>query len=287
MILLTGATGYLGKELTKILDLNSNNSVLLSSQEGNDYRKCDLTDPDEVASLAKEIDPELIIHCAASVPKTMNDYSKSSSHLASHLMSENLEKFFNTRIINISSMTVYADSDFASHPASEKKTRNVSTNQYAKYKLESEFTFASSKNLDAISLRLPGIFSIEREQGIIYEAVKAFSEGSNLDLDKKLPFWSALHLQDAAIAIEYFSKNFDTVDDRVINVGYPGKQSIPRIIELIASIFGKSFCHDQLVAPDFEMDLEIFHKYFQFDNSSLEKRIRSFVISFQDKNRVG
>lgn len=277
MILLTGATGFLGSKLKESLNLNPGNSCLVSSRLLEDYTNCDLTSFEETLSLSKKINPEIIIHCAASVPKDSQDYEETKFNQTSFLINKNIERCFKSKMIFTSSMTVYNNSVSYERAFNEKETDLSKLNGYAKVKLESENLFRSSKNLDVISLRLPGLFSEARKHGLVHNIVKALIDNKKLEFKKRLPVWSTMHVEDAVRVIKYFTENFSKISHKTINVGYPGKQSIPRMAKLISKIFDKKFYNKDLDIREFEMDLEILNKYFNFEEKILEKRISNLV----------
>tara|TARA_B100001057_G_scaffold231301_1_gene231557 strand:+ start:10365 stop:11228 length:864 start_codon:yes stop_codon:yes gene_type:complete len=277
MILLTGADGFLGSKLKKVLNLNSNNAYLLSSKKKDGYLKCDLASLSETQSIAEQINPKIIIHCAALVPRNQSEYEESLINNKSFLINQNVEKCFKTKMIFISSMTVYKNHIVSEKSYSENLTDISLLNGYAKVKLESEYLFNNSKNIDVINLRLPGLFSEERRNGLIYNLVKAFINNENFEPNKTLPFWSTMHLNDAARVIKYFVDNFSKISHKTINVGYPGKSSIPLMIKMISSLFDKSFDIEKYETPEFEMDLKLLNKYLKFHEGILEERILNFV----------
>ena len=65
MILLTGASGFLGKIMFRIFSLHSDTVGLSFSQSGQNFRSLDLTDSSAVLSLLNDLNPSVVVHSAA------------------------------------------------------------------------------------------------------------------------------------------------------------------------------------------------------------------------------
>lgn len=68
-ILVTGATGLLGSSIVKLLDNRDFVIYKNSSRKIAGFHHCNLTNHEETKRLMDNINPDVIIHCAAIVPE--------------------------------------------------------------------------------------------------------------------------------------------------------------------------------------------------------------------------
>lgn len=169
MILLTGASGYLGQQVADRLrahELPFSEVAGPLSESG-----CDLANEAQCRLLLEDVRPTLVIHCAAIVPKNAMEYDDAGGGLASARMVMYLAQQVAAPIVFASSMT-------AEKPATA----------YAKYKRIAEIACRATD----VILRLPGLFGLPRRSGVIYEAAL---KGEIRDTYGPYP---AMHVQDAA-----------------------------------------------------------------------------------------
>jgi nucleoside-diphosphate-sugar epimerase len=170
VILVTGATGYLGQfVLARLLALDCPVTVT-SRRGGGVWLPCDLTDAAAVHHLLTCVHPEAVIHCAACVPKTSPDYDDEHQAQLSLVMTYTLATVFTGRMIFASSLT-------AANPATD----------YARGKYLAEGLIR-----EGVVMRLPGLFGLPRRSGVIYEAARSGV------IPASFGPWPAMHVQDAA-----------------------------------------------------------------------------------------
>ena len=71
-VLITGATGFLGKSVCQKLIKKNIEIIKCSRENNNNYEKIDLLNFTATSEIIKKHSPELIIHCAANTPKNSN-----------------------------------------------------------------------------------------------------------------------------------------------------------------------------------------------------------------------
>ena len=174
-ILVTGAGGYLGSKIVDNLTFKGI-SVYSCTRE-----KCDLLNNIQVKLLIKSISPDRIIHCAAFVPKNLDEYNDDRNKL-SLVMLDNIIKESTCPIIYISSHT-------ADNP----------TTKYAKYKLIGEDHLQASGRA-GVSVRIAGLFGRPRQNGLIYNMLRAvkFQYAYGLTLSDDFTEWTGLPVDEAA-----------------------------------------------------------------------------------------
>ena len=108
-ILVTGAQGFLGGHIVDQL-FKSNITVLATGRrEAENTLVCNLSNAKEVQNLINVTAPDRIIHCAANVPKNLNEYSDEKSAKENLDMLDLVLEASSCPIILVSSMTVYGE----------------------------------------------------------------------------------------------------------------------------------------------------------------------------------
>jgi nucleoside-diphosphate-sugar epimerase len=275
-VLVTGAEGYLGKQVSTLLQERNVPCVRTARTHQNHIIGCDLTSYAEVIKLLDLVQPEYIIHCAAAVPKSAADYMDSEAARDSLLMAENLANAVSCPVIFISSMTVYCGLQNKTGVYSEKDTINNPSGDYAISKLRAEMIFAENCRKGFIALRLPGLFGPPRQEGLLYNVAKAFIEGNNPVLNTPFPLWAGLDVRDAAeICVASIGlDNFPCTE--VINIGYNEVYSVHAAIRIIADICNVDYTEIR-EGPKFKMDLSRQEKYFGLFSHSFRQRLERFV----------
>ncbi len=117
------------------------------------------------------VKPTMVIHCAAVVPKSSADYEDGVAAWASLAMTTWLSKYATCPLVFASSLTA-ADTQ----------------STYAEGKRCAEFVLKVAD----VTMRLPGLFGLPRQSGVIYQAARA---GAIPDSFGPYP---AMHVADAA-----------------------------------------------------------------------------------------
>ena len=66
-ILVTGSTGFLGKEVCSMLKLENKSIYKISSKKKRGYVKCNLKNHKKIKKILEEIRPDIIINMAATI----------------------------------------------------------------------------------------------------------------------------------------------------------------------------------------------------------------------------
>ena len=193
----------------------------------------------------------MIIHCAASVPKKINEYNEDFT--SNELMVENLLNSSICPIVFISSMTVYGDGIGIKNPVAESSLLNPGSH-YAVSKLISEKLIEESGR-DSLIVRIPGLFGIPRVNGIVANMAYSFKHNKIPKMPDKPILWSSMHVSDAVDIITKlcFSKWHGLIK---VNVGYREKCSVRRVFEILNKKYNRNFVY-KIKHPDFQPDLTI------------------------------
>ena len=178
-ILLTGANGYLGKQIVdllsddKTIDFFATTHSMDTDKCQNNRIVCDLLDKNMVNQLHHDINPDIIIHTAAIVPKTQNDYDNEANQNLNLQMIDNLCSQFSGKFVFCSSMTVYSENQ--SMPVSEENVTGHSLTAYALAKRQAELKILSYKQLTPLILRFLGLYGAGRKSGLIYNIIMHYA----------------------------------------------------------------------------------------------------------------
>jgi len=237
--LITGSNGYLGETLVSILKKHNQNILTTSRSGENNSYKCDLTVRNEVKKLISDLQPKTIIHCASFVPKNPKDYDNTINNL-NLVMLENILKCSDAKIIFISSMTVYGNSE----NANKKSFEHIKpTSAYALNKTLCENLVTLSNNRSII-LRIPGLYGGRRKDGLVYNVVSGLLKNQNLILPDKPLFWAAMDIYDLAKCIyKIIELDLDSTKT-VFNISYKEPYSINHFIEICEDIFSIKIKYD-------------------------------------------
>ena len=232
--LLTGPDGYLGGRIKALCAARGLDVTSITRSDVN------LLDAKGVARFVPQ--ERVILHCAAPVPKAMEDYMDEVMAEHAVAMVRSLLATRPARMIFASSMTVYVD---VPSPVREEDAPAPGSG-YAGGKRRAEMLIQDS-GIPATILRLPGLFGAPRKSGFLYNAARAIATGKDFQIGNRPKIWAALHVDDAAEAMVRAADL--TGPTRVLNVGYSGRFSLDRaLIQLRQGVVLDD-------APGFEMDL--------------------------------
>ena len=190
-IMITGASGILGKELSHILKKNKKNKIFLLSNSKikikNKKDKFTVLKQDLTKPLVFNLKIDAIVHCASKNPLSNTDRKMKTIYQKNIKMTKNLIEFANKndvkKIIFLSSMDIYGSVHTKIVFESQKK---IKPSLYGKSKFLSEELFCDRKNkFKAVCLRLPGVFTVNisrKRQPLIINILKKILTNENVDI---------------------------------------------------------------------------------------------------------
>lgn len=153
-ILITGSTGFIGREVIKVLKLKSKyklNFITRSKQRKKKYNFCDLTNSTRLMMLLKKIKPSIIVNLAGKIDfKNKRGFAKINI-ICPKILAKYAKKN-NCHIIHTSSVSIHGNSKFINI-----KTRINPNSAYAKSKYSADQEIIKSRCKYTI-IRLGGIF---------------------------------------------------------------------------------------------------------------------------------
>ena len=272
-ILLTGAGGYLGRRVLERISARGL-SCTPTSLSGTVGEACDLTDAASVRALLDRTAPAVVIHCAASVPKSIAAYGDIAAAEASVAMLRTVADHAPCPIVLASSMTVYGVSPAC--PVREESEHSPAPG-YAKGKSTAEQTLFGRQRPGDVVVRLPGLFGFPRRDGLLYNAARAFLMGNGFELTVSSEPWAAMTVDDAAECLVRAATTWPAQVAQAVNAGYEGEFSIVSAVTQIASICGVEWHSSSTTVKPFSMNLERFHSRYGTLAVTFRQRLSEFV----------
>ena len=253
--LVTGAQGLLGTQVVQTLRAAGGVVTATGRRPMANMACCDLTVVPDVTRMVKQIGPDVIVHCAANVPKRFEEYDDDSNAQASLQMLVAILAASTCPIVFISSMTVYGIQ--LDRPVSEQDAGNPAS-AYGRAKWVGEQRLLADGR-PALIVRIPGLFSPWRRDGLVYNVIRAAKLGRPPRLPMDSILWAAMHVDDAAESIaKLVASPIDKLE--TINIGYRGAYSIKTLVSLACDMY------------DRKVDYPVEQPYFEFDLSRANSR---------------
>tara|TARA_B100000212_G_C27322617_1_gene510869 strand:- start:63 stop:977 length:915 start_codon:yes stop_codon:yes gene_type:complete len=215
-VCVTGATGYLGNNLIKEL---INRDIKVLSIIRNKYKRyeyisdfliTDLCNKEKLLLKLKEFEPDVIVHCAAHIPKDTNKEEEFLSLQNNIIATKNLlsimEEIGTKHLIFSSTISIYTGNKISlnSFPFNEKSIIDPE-GFYGRDKLKAE-QLCINWSLKEINrkcdiLRFSGIHGGGRKDGVIYNFINKFLISETVFIPSPYSRYSILSINDAVQAI--------------------------------------------------------------------------------------
>lgn len=272
-VLLTGASGYLGGQ---VLAAHAARGLpcVPTSRSGRVGVACDLTEAVSVRALLAKVQPTVIVHCAALVPRTAGAYADADAARDSIAMTSVLAQNASCRIVLMSSMTVYGPQ--TPIPAVED-VAVAPEGAYARGKLEAERVLWRRCHSGDVALRLPGLFGATRRSGVLYNAACRLLLASSFELNAQPGFWSAMAVQDAAEYAVRAAVDGSEQPPQPVNVGYEGEFRLVDAVAQVAALCGVEWRGGQAAAPAFAADLRRLAARYGIVSATFAQRLEELI----------
>lgn len=268
-ILITGASGFLGAYIVKSLKSQGQDVIAMSRED------CDLSSAEQTHIYLSTVKVSMVVHCAAFVPSTLNEYEDKELSRNNGLLLQNLLNSTSCPIIYISSMTVYG--------ASKNKIRSEAEcpnpqSEYGMSKYLGE-QYLRESNRKSLVIRIPGLFGHKRDNGLIYNCIGDLLNSCSPTLPESSILWAAMDVEDAALSIVKLitSYSFDAFD--IINIGYDETYSISKLVKIYEELFDIKLDY-KVEQPDFIFDLKKLKQASALPNESLKTAIEKLKVKY-------
>jgi nucleoside-diphosphate-sugar epimerase len=269
-VLITGATGFLGNQLVKDINVGLYDVYALSTVNSKKTLGCDLTNLEAVKAMVDLTDPDCIIHCAASVPKTSVDYHDTTANESNVVMTQNIITASKCPIVYVSSMTVYGDGHIG--PISEDEICSPA-NSYSCSKLDCERLIKNSGR-SGFACRIPGLFGVPRSSGLVYNLMECAKYERPFSQPTDIVTWAGIHVAHAAQGILSLIPKIENKFVEV-NIGCSGETSINKLSDIVNNIY-KSKIKIELSHPKFVFDLSRYTNISGVTPKTLRESIERF-----------
>ena len=235
-ILLTGANGFIGQHLFKMLK-SYNYNVIGISKTGNNCIKCDITKYKKLEKVISQNNIDMIIHLAAFISsdkkykiKIYNVNVKGTENLLKAGKKAKIKGF-----IYISSMSIYGKQIHT--PVTEEHNKQPS-DYYGKSKLEGEEICQKYKGkFNIIILRFAGVFGHGKNQGAVYNFVVNALKSKDLyvhnDGSQTHDF---VYINDAVRSVILALRKIKKIKFDIFNIGSGMGISVKELANLIIKI---------------------------------------------------
>ena len=234
-ILITGAAGFIGANLTRKLIQNENEVNIIIKETSDLWRisdvisncnvhKIDLKKIDDVRNIIKKINPELVYHCAGhGIYPTQKNSAEifSTNILGTFNLLDTLNENSNLRrLVNLGSFFEYS-----SNPIDPYTISKITQTKLVEH-------FFKEKKLPITTLRLFTPYGKFDSPGrLICDLMIALIRNKSLEIFSKHTKRDFIHIDDVIAALEVASQQPD-IDGEIIDIGTGNEISVEEIVSM-------------------------------------------------------
>ncbi|MDX2054177.1 MAG: NAD(P)-dependent oxidoreductase [Polyangiaceae bacterium] len=291
-VLVTGATGFLGRVLTPLLRDAGHSVTAVGGrtqvspfERDIEYQSLDLLAPQALHAAFGTWRWDAVVHLAGPVAHSALDWAGERSLVTTHVrmalqVAASLPRQWDGRVLHTSSMTVYGTPE--SLPIEETHPRQP-RHMYGLGKLLAEDVWLANAERDLWCLRLPGLFSATRRGGALFHFMQAARQGRPIRITAPEPTpWDVLDVRDAAWAIQA-ALGAPSTNAGALNVSYGEGVEMRVIAARILEIAGTSSnieVEPPIMHPVFQMSIAKARTLLGWSPPSLNARLRELFAAY-------
>ncbi|HEX8360767.1 MAG TPA: NAD(P)-dependent oxidoreductase [Longimicrobium sp.] len=289
-VLVTGATGFLGRPLVERLAREYQVTALARSVDeelpaGVERLPADLAEASEAREALAPWRWDAVVNLAGPAPKGIAGFADGAALVGAHVRAAaNLRAAIPAgwagRLVHASGFIVYGIPRRV--PVAEDHPR-APLHAYALGKMLAEDVLLAGDGLDRWILRLPGLFSEERREGALYRFIRAARDGEPLAITAPDPLpWDVLHVGDAVDAI-LLALAAEARDPGPVNVGHGEPVELAAVARWIAERAGtgSEVRLEGPAHPVFAMDITRARTLMGWSPPPLRERLESLRSAFE------
>ena len=250
-VCVTGASGYLGRNLIKELFSRDIKVLSITRDKEKKYENSsnclisDLCDKEKVFKKLKQFLPDVVVHCAAFIPKNSNEKEEFLSLQNNLIATKNLLSIMGEidlrHIIFTSTISIYTGEKISENslPLHEKSIVDPE-GFYGKDKLKAENLCIDwslkGTNRKCDILRFSGIHGGGRKDGVIYKFIKKLLVEEKVFIPSPRSRYSILSINDAVQAILLLLQRKKFIKNETFNIGGSEDMKLIEIAEKIKEI---------------------------------------------------
>lgn len=294
-VLITGATGFVGRPLTERLARDGAAVTALGRSEGGaplpagvERLTADLTSAESTRAALTPWRWDAVVNLAGPVSKAVEAFEDgtvtATSHvrIALHLLRA-LPAGFAGRVVHTSSMTAYGLP--TALPVAEDAPRRPIHLYGLGKSLADEVFLATNDALDVWVLRLPGLFAPWRKGGALFHFARAARRGEPLRVTATEPIaWDVLDVRDA---VEAIARALAATERRpgAVNVSYGEPVEIVAMARRIAALGGRGsevIPPAGVTHPVFQLDITRARRLLGWPPTTLDARLSELLAAAEE-----
>ena len=243
-ILITGGTGFIGKEILKELNSNKNRILVLTrkhlkNKKNIEYLKCDFFSPETYKKEIYKFNPEIAIHCAWYGIPNLNKKNSNLNLKYSKIFINHILKTKNLKQLLVSGSCF----EIKKKDGKKSENCNIDLNNYfanAKFEIYKFIKKKVSKNIKFYWLRIFYAYGPnQRKDSLIPHLINSLKKNKKLNLKNPLNSLDFIYVNDVA---RYFKKIIDVKPNSgIYNVGSGKKIKIKKIFNVLKNLINKKY----------------------------------------------
>ena len=265
-ILILGVDGFIGNALYNKLKTQQDFQVDGTSRKTNsEYLFLDLNNEQTNSNIIWE-KYDLVYCCIGSI-----NYGSSIDSLVSNIQTNVVDTLKIFKKLKPHQKLVY----LSTH-VSKLELKDHNSYSFSKYMFEnSAEVLENNENLKIV--RVPGIFSSKRKQGLFHNLQKAFKDNDEFTFNFDPKKWHIMELERLVDILSIFSHK--EVKEKVLDIAYPLEISMRIIYQAFKDYFKKDivFIGDKDKKEDYLPDVQTLLQYYSIEKEDFQKDVHKYL----------